>query len=156
MKAGLLVWGSILCSSCRVLEIVFASLSMLTWVLRSAFRYVFVTLWVRIVLYCSGVILYKFEVLSGKVSRLSDDLILFMSSMSFFWKSFLTVLKLIDGIISYRSLSNGDNSSCCGGVKFDLNPKFVLFTECSFLSKNCAFHLNLVIKLLTFSIILFE
>ena len=121
-------------SSWRVLEIVFASLLMLIWVLRSAFRYVFVMLLVRIVLNCSGVISYKiFLSCQQKKDRFSDDLMLFMLSVSFFWKPFLTGLKLIDRIISYRSLSNGDNSWCCGGVKFDFNPKFVLVTKYSFL-----------------------
>ena len=106
-------------------------------------------------LYCSGVIPYRFVVLSIKISRFSDDLMLLISSASFFWKSLLIGLKLADRIVSHMSLSNGDNSSCCGGVKFDLKPKFILPHERSFLSKKCAFHLNLVIKLSTYSIIFF-
>ena len=43
-------------------------MSMVSWVLRSAFRYVFVMLLVRIVLYYSGVISYSFVALSAKMS----------------------------------------------------------------------------------------
>ena len=104
---------------------------------------------VRIVLYCSGVISYKFVVLSAKISRFSDNLMLFMLSTSFFWKPLLTGLNLIDGIISYRSIWNSYNSSCCGGVKFDLKPKFVLLTGRSFLLKNV---LSILILWLSFQL----
>ena len=111
---------------------------------------------VRINLYSSGVISCKFVVFSANISMFADGLMLFMCSVSFFWQSFLTGLKLTHRMMSYRSFTNDDNSSCYRGVKLDLNPKFILFPECSFLSKKCAFHLNLAIKVSTFSITLFR
>ena len=54
----------------------FSSLPMFCWVPSSGFPCVFLTLLVRIILHCSGIISHMFEVLPGKMSRFSDNLML--------------------------------------------------------------------------------
>ena len=80
-------------------------------------------------------------VLPAKISRFSDNFMLFISSVGFFGKSFLTGLKLIDRIIWYH-FQTVVIVHAAAGVKFvrvvaGLKSKFILFTGHSFIKKMC-------------------